>query len=95
MADHASLNNVLMILLRYLKGHQFTLQQLMSITGKSDRTISNYHTTLANYGFIITRDSHTRLYSLKDRDETSVHRLISRLGLYQDTFFLMILKFKI
>lgn len=87
MSDHESLHNVLSLLLRYLKGEEFTMKRLMSITGKSDRTIRNYHKTLKQYGFHIEYTYSSERYSLKDGDETSVHRLISRLGLYQDSYF--------
>jgi hypothetical protein len=85
MTDHESLHNVLSILLRYLKGEKFTMERLMSITGRTDKTIRNYHTTLKKYGFEIIYSS--KRYMLKEGDETSVHRLIQRLGLYQDSYF--------
>lgn len=86
MSDHKSLHNVLSLLLRYLKGQEFTMKQLEKLTGKNERTIRNYHTTLRHYGFNIKSNSSKR-YRLIDGDESSVHRLISRLGLYQDSYF--------
>ncbi len=87
MSDHKSLHNVLSLLLKYIKGEEFSMQRLRNITGSTDRTIRNYHNSLKDYGFEIVYSHFTLRYSLKDGDETSVHRLIKRLGLYQDSYF--------
>ena len=87
MSDHKSLHNVLSLLLRYLKGEKFTMARLVRLTGATDRTIRKYHKSLKEYGFEIEYSHSTSSYSLKEGDESSVHRLIKRLGLYQDTYF--------
>lgn len=82
--NHKSLNNVLQLLLYYIQGHQMTMEQLKSWFNVSDRTIRNYHNTLKEYGMDIQLSGGR--YSLKCEDNTSIERLLDRLGYLQDTY---------
>jgi hypothetical protein len=87
MSDHESLNKALQLLLRYIKGEEFTMIQLKRITGSSDRTVRNYHETFNRLSFEIEYSNSTKRYSLKNRDEKDLMKLITRLGLARDLYF--------
>lgn len=84
MSDHESVHNVLSLLIRYLKGLDYTMERLMSITGTSDRTIRNYHKILKGYGFNVIYSHSTRTYKLDDYEAVNTQKLIEKLGLIQE-----------
>ena len=82
--NHKSLNNVLQLLLLYIQGHKMTMKQITKRFGVVDKTIRNYHNTLKEYGM----DIHLigGKYSLACEDNTSIERLLDRLGYIQDVY---------
>lgn len=82
--NHKSLDNVLQLLLYYIQGHKMTMEQLKSWFNVSDRTIRNYHNILKEYGMDIQLSGGR--YSLRCEDNTSIERLLDRLGYLQNTY---------